>query len=100
MSEKAMEERETIARSCARRFARFQKTGLSRDWVCCHTKSWLKLKIVCAFCSIFEPATAWRVSQVAIRCNGGGRVRVKFSDGARRGPGVFAIWIRDRGVCL
>jgi len=49
-----MEERETTALSYARRFARFQKTDLFRGGVCCRTRLWLKLKIVCAFCSIFD----------------------------------------------
>jgi mRNA interferase MazF len=34
------------------------KDRLISRWVCCHTRSWLRLKIVCAFCLIFEPATA------------------------------------------
>jgi len=52
------------ALSYVRRFARFQKTGLSPDGVFCRKRSWLKSKIVYAFCSLFEPAAAWRFSQV------------------------------------
>src|SRR5437667_8504414 len=49
-----MEGHERTARSCARRFARIQRIGLSPDGAFSRKKSWLEWKIVCVFFSIFD----------------------------------------------
>src|SRR5213080_784082 len=68
-SVRATEEPETTALSCARRFARFQRTDFSRDGVLCRKKSWLKLKIVCASFSIFELPAATVYQLIEAECS-------------------------------